>query len=302
MTTLRFPSPAAFTQSLRMRRNGAPSETKFLVVEGVSDKKSFQPLLDPDFHYVPARGKEMVLAAFDTLTAEGVTDCLFIVDCDGDTDQAWLGHRGLIVSTNRDIDADLLFDLGAFHRVSLEFLSDFGFTAAQCGEIGNNLLDYARAVTASLGILLDAARDSGANTKFLDHVVGGRRRIRLKDFAESALWVQNFVPVVATDLLPAASSSLGWTAGQEQRILEKIAVGSRKLCRTHQLARCPDCTPRRFSNGHDLVDVLALGLSQRCGYKVTEAEFARATRLATSAGAMDAWEVAIRIRRWQAAA
>lgn len=302
MNALRFPSPAAFTQSLRMRRAGAPLRTQFLVVEGVSDKKSFQPLLDPYFHYVPARGKDMVLSAFETLSAEGVDDCLFVVDCDGGVDPNWLGRRGLIVSTNRDIDADLLFDLGAFHRVSLEYLSEFGHTPVECGEIGQNLLVYAREITAGLGIVLDAARDAGAKTKFLDPVLNVRRRIRLQDFPDFDLWVEHFVPVVAEDLLSEASLKLGWTVSDEQHVRERVEAGSHKMCRRHGLARCAACTPRRFSNGHDLVDVLSLGLSQRCGYEVPQAEFARATRLATSLEAIENWDVAARVRSWQAAA
>jgi hypothetical protein len=190
-------------------------------------------------------------------------------------------------------------ELGAFHRVSLEYLSDFGLTATECGEIGNNLLSYAREITASFGILLDAARDEKANTNFLDTTMNTRRRIRLQDLPELDLWVGHFVPVFAVDLLPVAAIVLGWSSSQVAGILKRVQSGSEKLCRIHQIQRCDKCTPRRYSNGHDLVDVLALGLSQRCGYKVTEAEFARATRLATSADAMSAWDVAVRIRRWQ---
>jgi hypothetical protein len=302
MSILRFPSTAAFTQSIRMRRSGAPVDTRFLIVEGVSDKKSFQPLLDRSFHYIPARGKDMVLSAFETLVKEGVSDCLFIVDCDGGTDKKWLGRPGLIISNNRDIEADLLFDLGAFNRVSLEYLADYGYSAPECEAMGQRLLEYARDFTANMGILLDAARDCGANTKIFDVVRNTRRRIRVGDLPEAASLLENFIPTTAAELLLIAQDALGWSESQRAQILERIVRGSEKRCRAHQMDQCPRCTPRRFSNGHDLVDVLSIGISQRCGYVVTEAEFARAARLATSPDAIEAWDVAIRVRKWQAAA
>tara|TARA_R110002124_G_scaffold13735_2_gene62571 strand:+ start:1931 stop:2494 length:564 start_codon:yes stop_codon:yes gene_type:complete len=181
----------------------------------------------------------------------------------------------------------------------LEFLSDFGLTAPQCSDIGSKLLDYARGITASFGILLDTARHLGFNTKFVDPVTNARRRIRLEDFSDLSTWVENFVPIDPNELLPVAAQVLEWTAAQEHAILEALQIGRTKQCRIHKAEYCSSCTPRRFSNGHDLADVLALGLSQRCGYDVNAAEFARATRLATSSGAIGDWDVANRVQRWQ---
>ncbi len=300
MTSLSFPSPAAFTQSLRMRRSGSVPGTRFLVVEGVSDKKSFHPLLDPHLHYVPARGKDMVLFAFETLTLEGVNDCLFVVDCDGGTESKWLGRHGLVISNNRDLDADLLFDLNAFDRVALEYLSGFGQTAEECAAVGQELLAYARALSADFGVVLDAARDTGAPTKVYDENRGSRRRLQLLDFDDSVAWIQNFVPVDREELATLAAGALGWTDDQLAGVIIEVTGGALKACRAHGLPRCAECTPRHFSSGHDLVDILSLSLSQRCGFVVSSGELARATRLAASTQSVSAWSVARRVGGWLA--
>ncbi|WP_146082806.1 MULTISPECIES: hypothetical protein [unclassified Rathayibacter] len=240
----------------------------------------------------------MVLAAFDTLIAEGVNDCLFIVDCDGGTDPIWLGRKGLIISSNRDVDADLLFSVGAFDRVALEFFAHLRDSPEECIATGNNLLDYAKEISSSLGIVLDSARGVGVVTNHFDPVVNSRRRMRLKDLPEFPFWLGHFVPITPLDLVPAISELLEWSTDEVRRVSEVVIAGATKFCRKHGVAKCQTCTPRRFSNGHDLVDVLALGVSQRCGYEVSEAEVARAVRLAASPEAIGSWDVAIRIGRW----
>lgn len=302
MTSLSFPSPAAFTQSLRMRRSGSAPGTRFLIVEGVSDKKSFHPLLDAHLHYVPARGKPMVLFAYEALSQEGVTDCLFVVDCDGDTESTWLGRPGLVVSDNRDLDADLLFELNAFHRVTLEYLAGFGQTPEECLSIGDELLTYARSLSSDFGVVLDAARDSGAPTKVYDPIRGTRRRLQLLDISDSSTWIQNFVAVDREELAVLGGSALGWTKEQLSSVVTAVEQGASKRCRMHGAVKCAVCTPRRFSNGHDLVDILAVSLSQRCGFPVSSAELARATRLAASSRSIEDWNVARRINSWLAPA
>jgi hypothetical protein len=295
---LRFPSPAAFTHSLRLRRANAAPGTKFLVVEGASDKKSFQPLLDSAFHFVPARGKDMVLWAHDALASEGITDCLFIVDCDGSLDAKWLGQPCLIVSTNRDVEADLLFDVSAFERMALEFLSDHVTTRIDCQILAGSLLALAKNLTGGFGVVLDAARTEGVPISRVDKITGTRVRIRMKELGELRDWVQNFVSIDAGEMLTSVSAEMNWSKAEVDRVRGVMEHGSVKLCRIHSVAACLSCIARRFSNGHDLVDVLSLGISQRCGYSVSEAEVARAIRLATSSEELKNWDVANRIDRW----
>lgn len=299
MTELRFPSPAAFAQSVRMRRSASSPGTLFLIVEGSSDRKTFHALLNPHLHYVPSRGKEMVLGAFDLLSAEGVSDCMFVVDCDGGTESRWLGRDGLVISANRDVDADLLLTLRAFDRVALEYLSDVGNTAEECVSAANSVMRFATALTASFGIILDGARSLGMSVKVVDLLTGKRRRLRLNDLGEIHGWVRDLSAPDSGSLLQVVASVLSWKDDQRSTLAAHLATGAEKPCRLHRATRCTQCTPRRFSNGHDLADVLALALTQRCGFEVKPAEFARAARLAASKEAATNWDVGVRILRWQ---
>lgn len=295
---VKFRSAAAFAQSVRMRLNASDQEVQFLVVEGISDKKSFSPLLARHFQYVPARGKEMVLEARSLLREEESERCLFVVDCDGGTDPKWLGQDNLIVSSNRDIDADLLMELTTFDRVAVEYLSDFGWDADTCEDVGRTLLDYANTIATALGIILDHARAFNLPIKVRDAVTNKRRRLQFGDIPGASTVVENFVPVTEQDLIDSVRDVLGWTAEQEQLVREAAVFASEKNCRLHATAACVHCRARTFSNGHDLVEVLALGLTQRCGFEVTPAELARAIRLATSRDTMLGWAVSDRIVRW----
>lgn len=299
MSILKFPNPAAFTQSIRMRRNGAEPGTLFLIVEGVSDKRTFLPLLDNGIHYVPARGKPMVVEAFNTLSSEGVDDCMFVVDCDGEDNRDILGVPNLVVSVNRDVDADLLLSLSSFERVALEYLSEHADTGTDTQALASSLLDYSRELTALFGLHLDAARMEGKPVKLVDPVTSLRRRIRPTDVQAFDLWVRNFVIPDANELVNAIGAALSWGDGDQAGVLERGLRGAEKHCRLHGGSRCAFCTPRTYSSGHDLVDVLALGLSQRCGFVVSPAEFARVVRVAAQAGVRDSWAVGQRIKMWR---
>jgi hypothetical protein len=279
-------------------RRSANEGWSFLVVEGTSDKRALAPLLGDRFYYIPARGKDMVLHAQERLTAEGVNDCLFLVDCDGEVDPQRLGMSNLIVSSNRDLEADLLFELKAFDRIALEYLSDFGYGSSECERVGRELLAFVSGITARLGIGLDAARQLGLPVKILDQEQNRRRRVSLLDVPEMLSWVNNFVPVDSLDVAEAVARLLSWGEGELQSVAQIAERGASKLCRLHGLAACPSCTPRRYSNGRDLIAGLSLALSQRCGFKVTEAELSRSLRLATSPLSASNWSVALRVDAW----
>lgn len=241
----------------------------------------------------------MVLYAYERLHSEGVRDCLFIVDCDGASNASWLGREGLVVSDNRDVDADLLLSLGAFRRVALEFLSDHADTAERCSVLAQNMLDHATFLTSMFGAVLDSARSVGRPVKIFDPTLGRRRRLRLTDLPELHDWVGNFVYAGTGDIATAAAAQLAWSDEDVAMILAAAAVSSRKRCRAHAASSCASCTPRNYSSGHDLADTLAVALTQRCGFDVGPGEFARAVRIATHAGGIDGWSMGRRIHEWR---
>ena len=97
-----------------------------MVVEGASDRSALYPFVVPTAWVVPAYGKEQVLCAYDELEAPLRNGTLFIADCDGGVDARYKGNADLVITTNRDIEADLLFELQALERVALDVLAAHG--------------------------------------------------------------------------------------------------------------------------------------------------------------------------------
>ena len=292
---LQFPSPAAFTQSVRMRRSGSPGST-FVIVEGGSDVKLIQPFLSDGLHYIAARGKEMVLTAYETLVSEGVDDCLFIVDCDGVIEAQWLGRTGLVVSSNRDVDADLLFELNSFERLSLEFFAELAGTPQECMEQGRVIMQRARDITGRFGVVLDAARGLGAITKVTNVVTGGRQRLRLTDLLMLDGWLDGPLPDMA-EIIGGCASALSWTDSQRARIAKAVELGSRKHCRLHSTPACEACMPRRYQRPRS--DRCSRPIHHpRVGFDVSPAEVARAVRLGSTSQDAGHWPVVSRARAW----
>ena len=111
-----FPRPGGFVQSLRLRRRALPLSVPLVVVEGPTDRNALFPFLMPTVVVIPANGKNQVLHAFTELETSLRNAVLFLVDCDGGVDPRFKGHVELVISSNRDTEADLLFELGALER------------------------------------------------------------------------------------------------------------------------------------------------------------------------------------------
>jgi hypothetical protein len=296
-----YTSPKAFAQSIRQRRRAIQSERVLLVVEGASDKRALFPLLDDGVFVVPANGKEMLLGAYSALQGEGLTRCLYLVDCDGSLEAKWRGMPDLIISQNRDMEADLLFQLDAFSGVSREYLAHKFDSVGQLRPVAAQKLEFCAQLTAQVGMVLDAARAKGLPTRVVDGVTNKRRKVELRDVDGFEAWVSKGELPPSPVLLGALGDALGWLDDDKNALDSIVALGGHKLCRAHSTASCAPCQARRFSNGHHLVETLAQVLRSSLGRDVSVASAAEATRMSLDPGRLSAWDVVARIRTWEAA-
>ncbi|WP_138067608.1 hypothetical protein [Cellulomonas rhizosphaerae] len=300
--TLEYPSPAAFAQSLRFRLQATPDDVPILVVEGMSDRQAFGRVLDPRVKVVPARGKEMVLESRKHLSVGERERCTIVIDCDGRVEASWLTDDNVVVSANRDLEADLVIELKVMRSVAHDFLAPLYDNGSEVARHANRLERYVLEFACVMGVLLDAARALGAKTRVVDAVTARKRRVQILDLPEALGWLRAYAVPSLQEISNAVGASVGWSEAQREEIVRHACAGGAKLCRLHGAAECSGCKIRRFSNGHDIVDISAQVLSDHGGYAVSSAEVARALRVAIGVRATpQEWSVIGRLSIRQAA-
>lgn len=295
--TLKYPSAAAFAQAIRFRLQALPDNVPILAVEGVSDRQAICRVAHPAVRVFPARGKEMVLRSREHLSADERLRCTFLIDCDGQVDASWLSDGDVVVSANRDLEADLVIELHAMQSVARDFLAPLFIGGEELAVEVSRLQDYVLEVTAVLGVVLDTARAQGRRTKLYDITEGRKRRVRPLDVPEVQLWLQTHHLPSLLEVAAALGSVLGWDESAVAEIASTATQGGAKLCARHHAQECRPCLARRFSNGHDIVDVAAIVLSDQAGYVVSSAEIARSLRIALGGVSSATWLVTDRLRR-----
>jgi hypothetical protein len=298
--TVRFPSPRAFAQSLKQRSRALPGNAVLLVVEGASDKSALFPFLDDLVVVVPSAGKDMALGAYVIMqTGTGNSKCLFLLDCDGHTNDEFLGRPDLIISEHRDLESDLLYVFDSLERVLPEYLGPRHDSRAEILAESGRILQYVSELTAVLGVVMDAARAQGLRAKVRDARTNTPRRITLTDIDGVEAWVGDRLVPSYDELIHALDARLEWGADVVPHLLAAAREGAGKRCRLHGLAGCLPCRSRRYSNGHDLVVAIAQVLRSTLGRPVTEAEIARAVRMASDRKGLTSWMVATRVSVWE---
>lgn len=299
--TLSFPRAAALAQSIRQRLQALPPASPLLVVEGSTDKRALLPFLLPDVVVVPARGKDMLLGAYALLEPDSLSNCLFVVDCDGETASEWKGRPNLIISENRDIEADLLFELSAFDRLVAEYLGAGLSTPSDVASQAAGLLLQCSELTANLGVLLDSARQRGLRVRVIDGVTGVKRRAAPSDLPSLEAWLSSGHAPNYREVLQDLKGLLAWSDTDLAAVELDARAGEGKSCRAHGRARCIPCRARRYSNGHDLVQAITRALRSRIG-ELEQTEVERAVRMCADKQLADRWIVAQRVRLWEASA
>lgn len=298
---LTFPSPDAFLQSVRQRRRALDSSIPIVIVEGSSDKRALSAFLNPDAVTIPANGKDFLIHAYDFLEARLRRGVIFLLDCDGRVDQRFKGNIDLVLTSNRDMEADLVFELNAVRRLAHEFLAPAASSAGEIEGFVASITADACTLSGTIGLTRDAAKEHGLPVRIRDHVTGKKRKVGLLDLSEATRWAADIRIFGVGELTNALGGFLGWTREQMAFVSGRSATVANAPCIKHSVNTCWPCLRRSNCNGHDLVDALYLVLCARHRIDTRVEEVARALRMGIGPESLAAWTVARRISAWEAA-
>jgi len=246
---------------------------------------------------VPASGKDHVLRAFDELEDHLRAETVFIVDCDGGIEDRYKGSRELVITTNRDIEADILFELNALPRLALDVLAGRANNPSSVQALADDALSQAATLATFIGLVHSAAIALTLPTKVIG-ANGRRQKFRLTDLAELHHRVQTNGLRDAEAVANAVAPLVGWDTDDVNAVSAKAAASAQQPCAEHGRRGCSQCLRRAYCNGHQLVDALGAVFATRHGVRMTRPELERAVRLAADPTRVPAWKVAERVRDW----
>jgi predicted ABC-type transport system involved in lysophospholipase L1 biosynthesis ATPase subunit len=294
-----FPRPEGFVQSLRMRRRGLKNDVPLIVVEGPNDRQALFPFLTKNVQVVAAEGRDQVLRAFDSLETPLRRAVAFIVDCDGGLPDKYKGHPDLVITTNRDVEADLDFELEAFDRVGLEVCADFSSSAGHAETQATGVLKASAELAAAVGLIQSAARLSQLPTRVVDRKSRKRRKFRISDVTELGQSITNTGEVPnSADLAAMIADVTGWDDQEQKMILEEVARLEEVDCESHGVHGCSDCKNRHHCNGHHFVEGMCVVLAAKHGQHIKPRELNRSLRIAARKELVPEWGVARRLGNW----
>ena len=261
-------SVAAEIKMIRMVHNGA-----FLVVEGVNDIRFWSPRRHDTCELVDGEGKPNVVGAIHRLDGEGIPGVLGIVDDDYDILMG-IRHtsRNLVTTDVHDLEC-LLCRSSALDNVLAEFgipskIRDFENEAGV--DVRSGLLER----TTVFGSLRWAARRHNLD---IDH-----RSIRVPRFVDIESWT-----VDVDELIRVVSS------GGSPHTFEDL-----KRC----IAELPCADPWRVAHGHDMIQILRMGLMRVLGTLPASKgpkDIARVLRAAMSLEELKKTTLYADIRAWE---
>ena len=278
-----------------MRRRKTPGDV-VLVVEGARDRKCVLRLTEDRAMVIPAFGKANLLFAFDNLEQEFRRTVLFLVDCDNKLDRRYKGHRDLVITENRDIEADLVLTLKGLAGFAAEFL-DLE-RRQDCDRAVEAILPAACGLSARLNSVLEGARQQGARSR-----IEGRdrvnRRIRLLDIPDQHELIGLYGRGSIGAFVDRLAAKLSWSGDERSAITESVRQMTEKPCRRHGRKSCDPCWHRSFCNGHDLVDAVAIVCAASYSLHVGDEVVERAVRMGYDLSGIEDWPVIERIRNWE---
>lgn len=267
-----------------------------VIVEGDDDRRAIFPFLSGPVVVVPAGGKTNVLAAYQQLEIKFRAGVVFIVDCDGSLAEPMKGRVDLVITTNRDIEADLLLELKAFDRVADEYLSPEATDPAELANLSIELLDIAADLAHHIGVLQASAAGLGLRTRRLGKAKNGGK-IRVFDLPSAEAMASGSprdLDALATDL----AALTGWSPVEREAVIELAEQHLQEEC-AHSAQCCSDCRRQRHANGHHLVDCVTATLANHSSTDIAASEVAHALRIGADRSLVSGWEVAKRLQRWQ---
>ena len=261
-------SVAAEIKMIRMVHDGA-----FLVVEGVNDVRFWSTRRHDNCELVDGEGKLNVVGAVHRLDGEGISGVLGIVDDDYDI-LLGINHtsRNLVTTDVHDLEC-LLCRSSALDNV----LAEFG--------IASKIKDFedAAGVDVRTGLL--------AKTTVFGRLRWAARRHNL-DINYGAIRVPRFVDIDT------------WTVDVDELIGAVSSSGSPHDCDElkQRIAELPFADPWRVAHGHDMIQILRIGLKRVLGAlpasKGTE-DIARVLRAAMSLEELQKTTLYADMRAWE---
>ena len=263
-------SIAAEIMMTRMVHDGA-----FLVLEGVSDVRFWSTRRHDNCELVNGEGKRNVVGAVGRLDTEAFPGVLGIVDDDYDSVMGITRTSGNLVATDAH-DMECLFcRSGALESV----LAEFGvarkiqaFEEAARVDVRTGLLERAMV----FGRLRWAAARNGLDID--------PKALRVPRFVDTDTWA-----VDGDGLLRAVSRS-GWPHGCDA--LER------------RIAALPPADPWRVAHGHDMIEILRIGLKRVLGQLPVSKgpeDIARVLRVAVSLEELQRTTLYTDMRTWERA-
>lgn len=263
-------SIAAEIKMTRMEHDGA-----FLLLEGVSDARFWHTRRHDNCELVIGGGKKSVVGAVDRLDIEAFPGVLGIVDDDYDSLLGKTLTSGNLVATDAHDLECLLCRSDALESV----LAEFGvaqkiqaFTQKTRVDVRTGLLERALV----FGRLRWAAARDGLDID--------RKALRVPRFVDADTWA------VDGDGLLHAVSAGGWPHG----------VGALERC----IATLPPADPWRVAHGHDMIEILRIGLKRVLGRLPASKgheDIARILRVGVSDDALRKTALHADIRTWERA-
>jgi len=263
----------------RLRARTGLDVAPVLVVEGPTDEDLFGGLCEYGSAQVFAAGpRDLVEQLLVLVEAAPVSDCecVFLTDCDArGKNPALAGAAQLVVTETCDMEADLV-KLGVAYRVARRYVvSDEAAVA---------LVEEAIARGTTISIVRRAAHSCSVSMK------RDGRQLRLHELADvdGESWIDQTES--ADSVCAAVAGALGWGPDVEGRVHAAMAQISTEFGATVM--------------GKDVLDALYLllkvsGQGDVRGWHCDH--FHRQVRAEVSHSECDGWEVARRLRSWEAA-
>lgn len=286
-------TPQGFLQSLRLRARRLTDQGALVVVEGPRDRKALLPLASEWAFIVPAGGRDKLVFAFDNLEEEFRDRVLFILDCDGGVDLRLKGQLGLVITSNRDMEADLILELNAVEGVVFQVadVSDVPNGRA----LSDRIVEQACDLSAAFGVVLAGAWACGYPTKIRGK--GGRPPHTATLMDVNNEWSSENLTNSPQDLAKRLAAVIPWGGDELGTVVGWMGIARDKACRSHGCASCRECWYRSYSRGHDLVDALGIVLMTLAGVKVEPLD--SLLRLGLDHSRVGDWSVARRVRSWE---
>jgi hypothetical protein len=289
-------TPQSFLESLKLRARRLTDQGTIVAVEGHRDRKALLPLASDGAYIVPAGGREKLVFAFEELAEEFRDRVLFILDCDGGVEVRLKGRPGLVITSNRDMEADLVLELNAVEAVILQVANVCDIPNGRA--LSTHVVSQACDLSAAFGAVLAGAWACGYPTKIGGK--GGRRphTVTLLDIDDH--WSSGALTKTSQELADRVAAVIPWDGEERGMVVDWMEAARGKACRRHGFVKCSSCWYRSYSRGHDLVDALGIVLTTLANVKIEALD--ELLRLGLDRSRVGDWSVARRVRSWEARA